>query len=272
MTVSITLSGAGSSTGPTFNLFSSSNGTTYVPLATGISKTVLQSGYQATVPNGTTKIKVTSVGACTNSYDATIGVVPTTTTTTTAASTTTTTTTVGLAVGQNYQGGIIAYLDYEGGLIVAPNNLGSGIWGCAGTFVLNLAGDYLGALDTTVYGGQLNTQEIVGPNGCATLGIAARLCDSYSNGGYSDWYLANENEWFAIANSYVNPLNGIQNKDNPIFNFSNTSGYWTSNQSELNSAVAYIIGLNASPDAAALGSTNKNNTNLVRPIRKFTIV
>jgi len=85
MTVLITLSGVGSSAGPTFNLYASPDGITFTTIIEGINKTVLEAGYTATVPDGTTDIKVTSVGQCTNSYVATIGVIPTTTTTTTAS-------------------------------------------------------------------------------------------------------------------------------------------------------------------------------------------
>jgi len=83
MTVLITLSGVGSSAGPTFNLYASPDGITFTTIIEGVNKTVLEAGYTATVPDGTTDIKVTSVGQCTNSYVATIGVIPTTTTTTT---------------------------------------------------------------------------------------------------------------------------------------------------------------------------------------------
>jgi len=84
MTVLITLSGVGSSAGPTFNLYASPDGITFTLFAPGINKTALEPGYTATVPDGTTDIKVTSLGQCTNSYVATVGVIPTTTTTTTA--------------------------------------------------------------------------------------------------------------------------------------------------------------------------------------------
>jgi hypothetical protein len=83
MTVLITLSGVGSSAGPTFNLYASPDGITFTTIVEGIDKTDLEAGYTATVPDGTTEIKVTSVGVCTNSYVATIGLIPTTTTTTT---------------------------------------------------------------------------------------------------------------------------------------------------------------------------------------------
>jgi len=86
MTVLITLSGVGSSAGPTFDLYRSGNGITFQLIVSGINKTALEAGYQVTVADNTTDIKVTSVGACTNSYVATIGVIPTTTTTTTQSS------------------------------------------------------------------------------------------------------------------------------------------------------------------------------------------
>ena len=93
MTVLITLSGVGSSAGPTFNLYASPDGITFTTIVLGINKTVLEAGYTATVPDGTTDIKVTSVGQCTNSYVATIGVIPTTSTTTSTSTSTTTSTT-----------------------------------------------------------------------------------------------------------------------------------------------------------------------------------
>lgn len=76
MTVLITISGVGSNTGPTFNLYSSPDGTTYTPIILGIDKTLLQPGYTINVPDGTTSIKVTSVGDCTNSEVATIVLIP----------------------------------------------------------------------------------------------------------------------------------------------------------------------------------------------------
>ena len=72
MTVSITLSEIGSDAGPSFNLYSSPDGTTFTSIIDGITKTELEAGYTATVPDGTTIIRVTSDGDCTNSEDLTI--------------------------------------------------------------------------------------------------------------------------------------------------------------------------------------------------------
>jgi hypothetical protein len=93
MTVTITLTLAGSDTGP-FNLYSDVDG--YVSaFETGVSKAALLAGYTSTlVPNGTTIIRVMSNSEfCTNYIDIPVVPCPTTTTTTTEAGPTTTTTT-----------------------------------------------------------------------------------------------------------------------------------------------------------------------------------
>jgi hypothetical protein len=93
MTVLITLTTAGSSTGP-FSLYSNVDSYS-TPFVTGVSRSSLLAGYTSTVvPNGTTIVRVMSTGTCTNYTD--ISVVPCTTTTTTTVPPTTTTTTTTL--------------------------------------------------------------------------------------------------------------------------------------------------------------------------------
>lgn len=96
MNVLITLSTAGASTGPTFNLYSDVD-TYATPFETGVAKSALVSGYTSTVvPNAATMIRVQSVGTCTNYGLFPIsGVTTTTTTTAGGGGTTTTTTTTG---------------------------------------------------------------------------------------------------------------------------------------------------------------------------------
>lgn len=91
MTVTITLTTAGTDTGP-FNLYSDIDGFVSA-FETGVSKAALLAGYTSTlVPNGTTIIRVMSANElCTNFIDITIGA-PCTTTTTSSTSTTTTST------------------------------------------------------------------------------------------------------------------------------------------------------------------------------------
>jgi hypothetical protein len=96
MNVLITLSTAGASTGPTFNLYSDVD-TYATPFETGVAKSALVSGYTSTlVPNAATMIRVQSVGVCTNyGLFSIAGVTTTTTTTAGGGGTTTTTTTAG---------------------------------------------------------------------------------------------------------------------------------------------------------------------------------
>jgi hypothetical protein len=78
MTVLITLTTAGTDTGP-FNLFSNANGFT-AAFETNISRAALLAGYTSSlVPAGTTTIRVMSVNVCTNYSDFPIGTTTTTT-------------------------------------------------------------------------------------------------------------------------------------------------------------------------------------------------
>jgi hypothetical protein len=90
MTVLITLTTAGSSTGP-FSLYSNVDSYS-TPFETGVAKSSLLAGYTSVlVPTSTTTVRVMSTGTCTNYVD--ISVVPCPTTTTTTSSTTTSTST-----------------------------------------------------------------------------------------------------------------------------------------------------------------------------------
>lgn len=64
MIVLITLTSAGLDTGP-FDIYSNSTGS-YVLAQSNISKSILLGGYSATVPDGTTSIRLKSAGDCTN--------------------------------------------------------------------------------------------------------------------------------------------------------------------------------------------------------------
>lgn len=92
MTVLITLSVTGASTGP-FNLYTNIDGYA-VPFESNVPKASLVAGYTSIlVPTGTTIVKVKSVGACTNGVNLTIVPLTTTAAPTTTVPTTTTTTT-----------------------------------------------------------------------------------------------------------------------------------------------------------------------------------
>ena len=152
-------------------------------------------------------------------------------------------TTSALVIGQAYQGGIIAYIYVVGdpgyvagethGLIAAPADQPTGIWGCYGY-------DQVGANGVVLGTGNQNTIDIMA--GCAAAGIAARECGDLVLGGYSDWYLPSKDELYKlflnagaiggfVANTYwcsteYNLIDGWK------LNFGN--GSWSSNSSKLN--------------------------------------
>ena len=117
---------------------------------------------------------------------------PTTTTTTTAA--------VTYTIGQEALGGIIAYINGGGstgtsGLVATVADISTGAeWGCFPTFITGADGTAIGT-------GNQNTIDIMA--GCATAGIAARLCGDLTQGGYSDWYLPSKDELDALYTNRV---------------------------------------------------------------------
>ena len=86
MTVLITLTTAGSDTGP-FNIYSNAHGFSTI-IISGVSRASLVAGYDATLPDGTTEVLVRSVGACERDLYLDVSGAPATTTSTTSTTTT----------------------------------------------------------------------------------------------------------------------------------------------------------------------------------------
>jgi hypothetical protein len=143
-----------------------------------------------------------------------------------------------VSIGDYFQGGIVFYLDGNGGgLIASPSNQSDAKWGCIGTSVAGADGTAIGT-------GAQNTIDIL--NGCNESGIAARICDDlvladvFSLGGYSDWYLPSKDE---LNEMYLNIGQGNALGLGNVGAFSNGGNnyyYWSSTEYD----VDYAWGLN----------------------------
>tara|TARA_B100001115_G_C15740796_1_gene361491 strand:- start:1 stop:390 length:390 start_codon:yes stop_codon:yes gene_type:complete len=85
-------------------------------------------------------------------------------------------------VGDNFQGGIVFYVDTTGGqlsgLVAPPTNMPvTEQWGCMGTSISGADGTAIGT-------GSQNIIDIEA--GCATSGTAADICANYTDGTYSE--------------------------------------------------------------------------------------
>jgi hypothetical protein len=124
-----------------------------------------------------------------------------------------------IAIGSTYQGGIVFWLDGNGGgLIAAPSNQSSNAaWGCYGTNITGAGGTAIGS-------GAQNTIDIEA--GCTTPGTAADVCANYTDGTYSDWFLPSKDELNQMyLNLHLQGLGGFANNN-----------YWSSTENDTNYA------------------------------------
>jgi hypothetical protein len=152
-----------------------------------------------------------------------------------------------LAIGDTHQGGIIFYLDGNGGgLIAAPSDQDSLLeWGCNLTIISGADGAAIGT-------GAQNTIDIEAA--CTTTGTAADICANLTLGGYSDWFLPSKDE---LNEMYINlhqqGLGGFID-----------DGFWSS--TEVDSEFAWGQGFN---NGIQYNGGYKENVRFVRAVRAF---
>jgi hypothetical protein len=117
-------------------------------------------------------------------------------------------------------------------------------WGCHGLTISGADGTAIGT-------GAQNTVDIL--SACSDLGIAARLADSYTLNGFTDWYLPSKDE-----------LNELYLQRALVGNFtSNGNGYWSS--TEMFDVGAWFQDF----DDGSMHILDRNGTTGVRAIRSF---
>jgi hypothetical protein len=166
-----------------------------------------------------------------------------------------------VAIGKNYQGGIIFYIDNSGkhGLIAAPTDQSMGIQWCNDCYFENDWHDVvrIGATGKAFGTGQANTRAII--NSQNTGSDAAKLCDDLVLNGYDDWYLPSKDELNLMYQNIGQGASGaLKNRGGFASNY-----YWSSSDYD---------GYNAWYQNLLSGTQNKGNkdgTLYVRAVRAF---
>ena len=155
-----------------------------------------------------------------------------------------------LAIGDTYQGGIIFYLDGNGGgLIAADSDQFSAQWGCYEQSI--------GGTSSAVGTGAANTTAIV--SGCSEAFIAGWFCADLTLGGYTDWFLPSKDE---LNLMYDNIGPGDELGLGNVGDFDDDY-YWSSTQSGTSFAWAQNFA------GSYQGGLYKINTFSVRAVRAF---
>ncbi len=157
-------------------------------------------------------------------------------------------------IGESYGGGIVFWVDStrQHGLIAAASDQSTGAQWYNGSYTTTNA-----ISDNGVGAGRFNTYAIIFSQGPGNY--AAALCNTYTGGGYADWYMPSQYELTVMYNN-IGP--GATGNNYNIGNFA-SAYYWSSNEDT--SLYGFYLGFlnNAS------GAVTKGNTLRVRAVRSF---
>jgi hypothetical protein len=152
----------------------------------------------------------------------------------------------GISLGQEYGGGIVFYLDStrQHGLIAAKSDADTVVaWYNTVYYQTNARAAAIGS-------GARNTRKIIDALGNSGT-YAAKVCQDYRGGGYSDWFLPSKNE-----------LNLLYKRKAVVGNL--ISGYyWSSTESDFKYAWSQYFGFGYQ------GLNDKKFAFFVRPVRAF---
>lgn len=152
-------------------------------------------------------------------------------------------------------GGVVFWLDGNGGgLVASMADVGTAEWGC-----FSLSQSINGADGTAIGTGQQNTADILA--GCPTPSIAADICNSYSGGGFNDWFLPSIDE---LSEMYFAIGLGAPGGSNCV---GMTNFYWSS--TETVSSGSRVVNFTNGSGASGPQSSNKDNVFKVRAVRAF---
>ena len=163
-------------------------------------------------------------------------------------------------IGDEFQGGILFYLDETGqyGLVAAMEDLsGTYEWGCD---AIDINGDNSNVSPElqSIGTGLQNTLEIVAV--CSETPIAASEALAYESEGYSDWFLPSKDELVEMYNTI-----GNGGPEGNIGGFSSNSNHWYWSSSEISNLGAWIVNFVTALEA----DVSKGSTRKVRVIRSF---
>jgi len=158
-----------------------------------------------------------------------------------------------VAVGDFYAGGVVFWLDGNGGgLICAISDQSGGKQWYDGTNMVT------GATATDIGTGQANTTTIIGVQGPGDY--AAIICDDYDDGTYDDWFLPSQDELHEIfLNKAAIDVTAIANGGDALGNYA----YWSSTEFDIDEAYWRDM------ETGVQGKWQKNSTYAVRAVRAF---